>query len=128
MAKQKRKPGPPGHGMVSMEPRAVRWRAQKERENAAWRRATGNLMPWDEPLEGNGEGRDVAAIGIWQANAAQESATAEPPTPEYMDTPNYLEDGEDQAYHCLNCTSEIIAGARECPVCELGLDWDGIEL
>ena len=119
MTKERRKPGPRGHGVLSMAPRAVRWRAQRDRENAAWRRDNGQLMPWDDPETDTERTTREDGIGVFGPPGAEEEAA---PTEDIVEIPQY---------HCSNCSSEasltrVTPDMAVCPICGKRLEWAGL--
>lgn len=41
-----------------------------------------------------------------------------------VETPEKPEEGgKEQFYHCANCDADITVGMKECPVCEMNLNW-----
>lgn len=100
------------HGELSQSIRAIKWRANKAVQNAAY------------ALEKQG-----AELIIEEPIVPPKKTTK--PTPDAIGVftdpqPVEIEPITDQAYHCNNCQGTVYAGDEACGVCEKTLNWAGI--
>ena len=102
------------HGELSQSTRAIKWRANKAVQNAAY------------ALEKQGAELIIEGEAILPPRK-----TATKPEPDAIGVftdpdPVEIEPQEAQAYHCNNCQGTVHQGDEACGVCEQRLNWAGI--
>ena len=113
MIDDRSRPGPQGHGILSNSGRAVRWRAQRDRENAQWRDANGRQLPGDLPVDyKKGE-----TIGVFKDDVSPPSPAPVPPPPAPAPDVDVVE------YFCMTCKTDLVKWQAKCTGCELDIDW-----
>jgi len=103
------------HGELSQSSRAIKWRANKAVQNAAY------------ALEQQGatkliiEGEKVMPAKTKKTNPAPDAIGV------FTDPePVEIEPEGDQPYHCNYCRGTVHQGDEVCGVCEKRLDWAGL--
>ena len=107
-----------GNGEISQSKRAIKWRANKQLQNAAiaLEKLGSELVIEGETIVPRQKPVDPApqptndAIGVFSADPAP-VAKAAPLA---------------QTYHCGNCEAGVSLGDERCQVCERQLQWAGI--
>jgi len=108
------------NGYFSQKPRAIKWRAKKAVENAAYQLANGKnaetftqgepkLMNEPKPKRKRTKKPAPDAIGVFSDD---EPAAPEP---------------DRQDYFCENCRGTVHQGDERCLVCNERLNWAGVE-
>jgi len=104
------------HGELSQSSRAIKWRANKAVQNAAY------------ALEKQG----ATELIIEGGKVMPPKKTVTKPTPDAIGVftdPEPIEieaESDSQAYHCNNCRATVHQGDEACGVCEHRLDWAAI--
>lgn len=121
MTGERLKPGPQGHGILSNNGRAVRWRAQRDRENAQWRGENSRQLPGALPADY----RKGEIIGVFKDSTADVSPPAPAPAPPAPAAP--APDVDVIEYFCMDCKTELVKWQKTCTGCELDIDWSTLQ-
>ncbi len=105
------------HGELSQSSRAIKWRANKTVQNAAY------------ALEKQGA-TELIIEGDIVSTPKEPKATQ--PAPDFIGVVSRPEptvrerETEIQEYHCDNCRAPVHQGDKACGVCEQRLNWAGV--
>jgi len=116
MTGERLRPGPQGHGILSNNGRAVRWRAQRDRENAQWRAENGRQLPGALPPDY----RKGETIGVFKDPSPENVA---PPVPAPPAPPAPAPEIDVIEYFCMTCKTDLVKWQAKCTGCELDIDW-----
>jgi len=98
-----------GHGQLSQATRAIKWREKKAIADAAW------LSDNRESFMALPDIKSSDAVGVFKLPPDPEPAGPADPPPSFP-----------QEYHCSSCKSPVGLSEKSCPICEKGLNWEGL--